>query len=159
MKNYIKVVSSGRNVAVFPFDDADEVATRDAITRALAVAEASHGRVSRVVAHGPCGAAEFGYRAGLQLWRNVMSENVGYDRPDGGEWRCEARGEYSVLDHGYLNVVEHWGSDQKIIESARMSTDKGFLGWGPKCKECGRWYGSPHNPDPHVIPDHGCICG
>ena len=44
-----------------------------------------------------------------------------------------------VLDHGYLRVVEHWGSDQAIIESARMSTDKGFLGWGPvsKCRNCG----------------------
>jgi thymidylate synthase (FAD) len=38
--------------------------------------------------------------------------------------------ECKVLDHGYLRVVESWGSDQAIIESARMSTDKGFLGWG-----------------------------
>lgn len=35
-----------------------------------------------------------------------------------------------VLDHGYVNLVESWGSDASIIEAARMSTDKGFLGWG-----------------------------
>lgn len=34
-----------------------------------------------------------------------------------------------ILDHGYVNYVEHWGSDERIIESARMSTAKGFLGW------------------------------
>lgn len=39
-----------------------------------------------------------------------------------------------ILDHGYLKPVEEWGSDQMIIESARMSTDKGFLGWGPKIR-------------------------
>lgn len=36
-----------------------------------------------------------------------------------------------VLDHGYIKLIEHWGSDERIIESARMSTGKGFLGWGP----------------------------
>lgn len=35
-----------------------------------------------------------------------------------------------VLDHGYLKFVEHWGSDERIIEAARMSTNKGFRGWG-----------------------------
>lgn len=35
-----------------------------------------------------------------------------------------------VLDHGYVNLVESWGSDERIIEAARMSTDKGFKGWG-----------------------------
>lgn len=37
-----------------------------------------------------------------------------------------------VLDHGYLGLVESWGSDARIIEAARMSTDKGFEGWGPR---------------------------
>lgn len=36
-----------------------------------------------------------------------------------------------ILDHGYLELVEYWGSDERVIESARMSTGKGFLGWGP----------------------------
>jgi thymidylate synthase (FAD) len=42
-----------------------------------------------------------------------------------------------ILDHGYLKKIETWGSDQAIIEAARMSTDKGFLGWGPFCSKCG----------------------
>lgn len=44
-----------------------------------------------------------------------------------------------VLDHGYVSYVEHWGSDERIIESARMSTDKGFLGWDhyAECRKCG----------------------
>lgn len=35
----------------------------------------------------------------------------------------------SVLDDGYLQLIESWGSDERIIEAARMSTNKGFLGW------------------------------
>lgn len=35
-----------------------------------------------------------------------------------------------LLDHGYVEAIEHWGSDERIIEAARMSTDKGFQGWG-----------------------------
>jgi thymidylate synthase (FAD) len=31
--------------------------------------------------------------------------------------------------NGYVKEVEHWGSDAKVIEAARMSTNKGFLGW------------------------------
>ncbi len=38
-----------------------------------------------------------------------------------------------VLDHGYVKLVEHWGSDERIVEAARMSTQKGFQGWGPRC--------------------------
>src|SRR5690606_14996334 len=29
-----------------------------------------------------------------------------------------------------LKLIEPWGSDQRIIESARMSTDGAFRGWG-----------------------------
>lgn len=38
-----------------------------------------------------------------------------------------------VLDHGYVREITEgcWGSDELIIESARMSTDGGFRGWGP----------------------------
>src|SRR3954465_12760186 len=35
-----------------------------------------------------------------------------------------------VLDSGYVNFVEAWGSDERIVEAARMSTAKGFQGWG-----------------------------
>lgn len=43
-----------------------------------------------------------------------------------------------VLDHGYVKLIETWGSDERVIESARMSTDKGFQGWGSnRCTKCG----------------------
>jgi thymidylate synthase (FAD) len=38
-------------------------------------------------------------------------------------------GAIPVLDHGYVRLIETYGSDSRIIEAARMSTDKGFLGW------------------------------
>lgn len=39
-----------------------------------------------------------------------------------------------VLDCGYVQLIETWGSDERIVEAARMSTNKGFLGWGePDC--------------------------
>jgi flavin-dependent thymidylate synthase len=37
---------------------------------------------------------------------------------------------HRVLDHGYTEHIESWGSDERIVEAARMSTNKGFLGWG-----------------------------
>jgi len=47
-----------------------------------------------------------------------------------------------VLDHGYVKLIEVWGSDIGIIEAARMSTDKGFLGWEPtfsyRCDKSGK---------------------
>jgi thymidylate synthase (FAD) len=43
----------------------------------------------------------------------------------------------TVLDHGYIELVEGWGSDERIIEAARMSTGKGFVGWGEPCVDCG----------------------
>jgi thymidylate synthase (FAD) len=49
----------------------------------------------------------------------------------------------SILDHGYVELVEHWGSEERIIEAARMSTGKGFKGWGPiktKCTTCGKTF-------------------
>lgn len=36
-----------------------------------------------------------------------------------------------LLDHGYLNLVETWGSDEAIIEAARMSLRGGFVSWDP----------------------------
>lgn len=40
-----------------------------------------------------------------------------------------------VLDHGCVRLIESWGSDERIIEAARMSTNKGFKGW--ECQACG----------------------
>ena len=34
-----------------------------------------------------------------------------------------------VLDHGYVKLIDYMGSDEAIIEAARMSTNKGFQGW------------------------------
>jgi thymidylate synthase (FAD) len=56
----------------------------------------------------------------------------------------------SVLDHGYVKLIETWGSDERIVEAARMSTDKGFLGWGgvepcPQCETVGAL-----NPNDHL---------
>lgn len=43
----------------------------------------------------------------------------------------------NILDHGYLDLVETYGSDERIVEAARMSTGKGFLGWDPgPCPVC-----------------------
>lgn len=38
--------------------------------------------------------------------------------------------EVKLLDHGYIKLVEFYGSDEMVIRSARMSTQKPFLGWG-----------------------------
>ncbi len=42
----------------------------------------------------------------------------------------EGKIKMQILDHGYLKLIETWGSDERIVEAARMSTNKGFLGWG-----------------------------
>lgn len=34
-----------------------------------------------------------------------------------------------TLDDGYVKLIETWGSDERFIEAARMSTAKGFEGW------------------------------
>lgn len=39
-----------------------------------------------------------------------------------------------VLDHGYIELIECWGSDERIVESARMSTQASFRGWGDAVK-------------------------
>jgi thymidylate synthase (FAD) len=46
-----------------------------------------------------------------------------------------------VLDHGSVTLIEAWGSDERIIEAARMSTGKGFRGWGPRSEACPRCSG------------------
>lgn len=47
-----------------------------------------------------------------------------------------------LLDHGYIKLVETWGSDERIIEAARMSTDGAFRGWGSslQCDNCKQPY-------------------
>lgn len=73
-----------------------------------------------------------------------------------------------ILDHGYLQLIETWGSDERIVEAARMSTGKGFLGWGElgtceRCKgegRCERWGDSDHDDMvqcPHCKGQSKCI--
>lgn len=62
-----------------------------------------------------------------------------------------------ILDHGYLEIVETWGSEERIIEAARMSTNKGFQGWESKweCSFC--QYGWIGNEQPwNLCPIPGC---
>jgi len=44
----------------------------------------------------------------------------------------------SVLDHGYVTLIESMGTEATIIEAARMSTSRGFVSWDPyeRCKSC-----------------------
>lgn len=44
-----------------------------------------------------------------------------------------------VLDHGYVRLIESMGTDESIIEAARMSTGKGFVSWDEyqECSKCG----------------------
>jgi thymidylate synthase (FAD) len=50
-----------------------------------------------------------------------------------------------VLDKGYVDYIEHWGSDERIIEAARMSTDKGFQGWEKDEKLLAFLYANKHH--------------
>lgn len=47
--------------------------------------------------------------------------------------------EIQVLDHGYVRLVDYMGSDEAIIEAARMSTGRSFTGWdtNKECTRCG----------------------
>jgi len=59
--------------------------------------------------------------------------------------------ERQLLDHGFLRLVESYGSDEAIISAARMSTAKGFLGWGtrPDCDVC-RGKGKVYDQDESI---------
>ena len=49
-----------------------------------------------------------------------------------------------LLDHGYVKFIEHWGSDERIIEAARMSTNKGFVNWDEDEKLLAYLYNNKH---------------
>ncbi len=61
--------------------------------------------------------------------------------------------EVKVLDHGYVKPIEAWGTDASIIEAARMSTSKGFQGWGA----AGHASGCPDYGD--KLPRFPLVCG
>lgn len=70
-----------------------------------------------------------------RLRSHFLCEDIEGNKPSEGH-------RYQILDHGYLTLVESYGADHRIIEAARMSTGKGFEGWGgepcPHCLEFGR---------------------
>lgn len=39
--------------------------------------------------------------------------------------------EQKILDHGYVRLIDWMGTDETIIEAARMSTKGGFVSWDP----------------------------
>lgn len=45
-----------------------------------------------------------------------------------------------VLGKGYVQLIDWMGSDESIVEAARISTGRGFVSWDPyrRCKTCGR---------------------
>jgi thymidylate synthase (FAD) len=46
--------------------------------------------------------------------------------------------EIKILDHGYVKLIDYMGSDEAIVEAARMSTGRGFVSWEAyrRCKRC-----------------------
>lgn len=66
--------------------------------------------------------------------------------------------EIKILDHGYIKYIEHYGSDERIIEAARMSTNKGFQGWGPK-HATGCLAGSYELATSSYVDPSTCSCG
>lgn len=74
-----------------------------------------------------------------------------------------------VLDHGYVRYIDHMGSDETVVEAARMSTARGFEGWDPGevCVDCGiykdwweaetDWVKNTPMPGYHVIRCNGNI--
>lgn len=45
---------------------------------------------------------------------------------------------WNVLDKGYVKYIDSMGSDELIVETARMSTGRGFISWEPykRCDKC-----------------------
>lgn len=65
-----------------------------------------------------------------------------------------------IAPGGFVQYLDHMGSDETIIDAARTSTGKGFLSWDPywRCDLCGHW-GTKHQvgglecvwPKEHVL--------
>jgi thymidylate synthase (FAD) len=60
-----------------------------------------------------------------------------------------------VLDHGFVKLIEMWGSEEQIIEAARMSTNKGFQGWGEVRCSCGVSSTTGRLPHTHCPTERG----
>jgi thymidylate synthase (FAD) len=65
-----------------------------------------------------------------------------------------------LLDHGYLQEIEHWGSDESIVAAARMSTGKGFLRWDEgTCPVCGAVESETAGPGCQACEGKGTVRG
>jgi thymidylate synthase (FAD) len=72
--------------------------------------------------------------------------------------------QYNVLNAGYVRYIEHYGSDERVIDAARLSTGKGFLGWGPidtgkPCTSCANGNAVSECPNRVVTKGHWCADG
>lgn len=49
---------------------------------------------------------------------------------------------FKVLDKGYVKLIDCMGTDESIIEAARMSVGRGFISWEPyeRCTKCEACY-------------------
>lgn len=65
-----------------------------------------------------------------------------------------------VLDHGYVRLIDAMGTDESIVEAARMSTGRGFISWSPyvRCKKCQACWWQQDTPRPLVglLPGFEC---
>ena len=61
-----------------------------------------------------------------------------------------------VLDHGYVRLVDYMGSDESIVEAARISTGRGFVSWKEyvRCKQCDWYSTAPDGNEMRACPEH-----
>lgn len=65
-----------------------------------------------------------------------QSTGTGSEKASRREEGPNSEAQLTILDHGYVKLIDVWGRDESIIEAARMSTDGAFRGWGPKGVKC-----------------------
>lgn len=66
--------------------------------------------------------------------------------------------ETKVGSGGFVRYIDHFGSDESLVRTARVSTGRGFVSWHPykRCKECSSTFLLENgNPIGHVY-DPGC---
>ncbi len=56
---------------------------------------------------------------------------------------------FSVLDHGYVKLIDWMGDDSDVVRAARVSTGRDFEGWGPGqvCDNCRSRKEDGHTPE------------
>ncbi len=61
-----------------------------------------------------------------------------------------------VLDHGYIKIIDSMGTDETIVEAARLSTGRGFVSWDPyvRCKSCDTPFFKNAKGDYNIVPGY-----